>query len=88
MFIQKFVRLNVSFIVLITMLVLVACQSDEHSDTDSYEADLTLYTDDVELQADKILIWWNGDFNAPHKDYMGEYLHAAFDRDKFEINDY
>lgn len=66
-----------------TFLLLVACHSDEvRTDPKDHDGQMQ-YTGDVELQAEKIRIWWDW-FKFPYKELMGEHLTKTFGKEQFE----
>jgi len=91
---QKIWLRSIMLIMLCAVVLLSACESNSQDanvavgdglgDGDG-NIDPTLYTGDVELQTEKLEIWWDESFGAPYKEFMGEHLEQAFGKDRFEV---
>jgi len=80
----KWVRMSILIILCATVL-LTACVSE--AENDDRDGDVALYADDVDLQAEKIRVWWDW-LEFPYEELMGEYLKTAFGRERFEVNQF
>jgi len=78
----RWVRRIVCIAMLWALVLLTACVSK--SGMNERDIDLSLYTDDVDLQAEKIQIWWDDSFGVRYKEYMGEHLKHGFEGITFE----
>lgn len=72
-------------VMLWTMVLLSACMSESEINEWDMDVDVVLYTGDMDLQADKIQIWWDDSFGVTFKEYMGEHLKKAFPGHTFEV---
>jgi len=81
--VKRYAAGKACLIMLSAVVLLTACVSK--SELNVQDINLSLYTDDMDLQAEKIQIWWDDSFGVMYKEYMGEYLKHGFEGITFDV---